>query len=184
MNLNKVILIGRLTNDPEAKTIPSGQTVCSFGLATNRVWTNQETKQKEEKTEFHNIVLWRRLAEIASQYLSKGSLVLIEGRVQTRSWQDQTGNKRYRTEIVGDNIQLGPKAFSQSNSQPNSQVNAQAASQPQADQPQAGFQKQETPKKEPASPSPASHQGGQDEDIPVVEEKSGDKEIRVEDIPF
>lgn len=172
MNLNKVILIGRLTNDPEAKTIPSGQTVCSFGLATNRVWTNQETKQKEEKTEFHSIVLWRRLAEIASQYLSKGSLVLIEGRVQTRSWQDQAGNKRYRTEIVGDNIQLGPKAFSQSNSQPNSQVNAQAASQPQA-----GFQKQETPKKEPTSPS----QGG---DIPIVEEKSGDKEIRVEDIPF
>jgi single-strand DNA-binding protein len=161
MNLNKVILIGRLTNDPEAKTIPSGQTVCSFGLATNRVWTNQETKQKEEKTEFHSIVLWRRLAEIASQYLSKGSLVLIEGRVQTRSWQDQAGNKRYRTEIVGDNIQLGPKAFSQSNSQPDTQVKAQAAS----------FQKpkQETPKKE---------------DIPVVEEKSGDKEIRVEDIPF
>jgi single-strand DNA-binding protein len=157
MNLNKVILIGRLTNDPEAKTIPSGQMVCSFGLATNRVWTNQETKQKEEKTEFHSIVLWRRLAEIASQYLSKGSLVLIEGRVQTRSWQDQTGNKRYRTEIVAENIQLGPKAFSQSNSQPNNQVNAQAA----------GFQKQESPK-----------------DIPVVEEKSGDKEIRVEDIPF
>ncbi len=115
MNLNKVVLIGRVTQDPEVKTIPSGQMVCSFGLATNRVWTNQETKQKEEKTEFHNIVLWRRLAEIASQYISKGSLILIEGRIQTRSWQDSSGNKRYKTEIVGENIQLGPKSASQSN---------------------------------------------------------------------
>jgi len=110
MNLNKVFIIGRLTADPEAKTIPSGQTVSSFGLATNRVWTNQQTKQKEEKTEFHNIVLWGRLAEIASQYLKKGALVLIEGRLQTRSWQDQSGSKRYRTEIVGENIQMGPRA--------------------------------------------------------------------------
>jgi len=165
MNLNKVILIGRVTNDPESKTIPSGQMVCSFGLATNRVWNNKDTRQKEEKTEFHTIVLWRRLAEIASQYLTKGSLVLIEGRIQTRSWQDQAGNKRYRTEIIGENIQLGPKSFSQSNSQPKNQVNAQATS----------FQK---PK--PTSPN----QGGQGGDIPVVEEKSSDKEIRVEDIPF
>ena len=110
MNLNKVILVGRLTNDPESKTIPSGQLVTTFGLATNRVWTNQQTKQKEEKTEFHNIVLWSRLAEIASQYLKKGALVLVEGRLQTRSWQDQSGNKKYRTEIVGDNIQMGPKS--------------------------------------------------------------------------
>lgn len=113
MNLNKIILIGRLTQDPEIKTIPSGQTVCNFGLATNRVWTNQQTKQKEEKAEFHNIVLWGRLAEIASQYLNKGSLALIEGRLQTRSWQDQTGNKKYKTEIVGENIQLGPRTISQ-----------------------------------------------------------------------
>lgn len=113
MNLNKVVLIGRVTQDPEVKTIPSGQMVCTFGLATNRVWTNQDTKQKEEKTEFHNIVLWRRLAEIASQYVNKGSLILIEGRIQTRSWQDSSGNRRYKTEIVGENIQLGPKSASQ-----------------------------------------------------------------------
>lgn len=109
MNLNKVVLIGRLTNDPESRTIPSGQTVTSFGLATNRTWTNKQTNQKEEKTEFHNIVLWGRLAEIASQYLNKGSLTLIEGRLQTRSWQDQSGAKKYRTEIVGENIQMGPR---------------------------------------------------------------------------
>lgn len=110
MNLNKVILVGRITADPESKTIPSGQSVATFGLATNRTWTNQQTKQKEEKTEFHNIVLWGRLAEIASQYLKKGSLVMIEGRLQTRSWQDQSGNKKYRTEIVGENIQMGPRS--------------------------------------------------------------------------
>lgn len=110
MNLNKVFLIGRLTKDPEVRTTPSGQMVCNFGLATNRVWSNQETHQKQEKTEYHNIVLWRRLAEIASQYLKKGSLVLIEGRIQTRSWNDQSGNKRYKTEIIAENIQLGPKS--------------------------------------------------------------------------
>ena len=110
MNLNKVFLVGRLTKNPESKTIPSGQTVCTFGLATNRVWSNQETKAKQEQTEFHNIVLWSRLAEIASQYLQKGSLVLIEGRIQTRSWDDQSGTKKYRTEIVAESLQMGPKA--------------------------------------------------------------------------
>lgn len=110
MNLNKVFIIGRLTGDPEAKTIPSGQTVTTFSLATNRTWTNQQTKQKEEKVEFHNVVLWGRLAEIASQYLKKGALALIEGRLQTRSWQDQSGAKKYRTEIIGENIQMGPRS--------------------------------------------------------------------------
>jgi len=161
MNLNKVILIGRLTSDPEAKTIPSGQMVCSFGLATNRVWTNQETKQKEEKAEFHNIVLWRRLAEIASQYLNKGSLVLVEGRIQTRSWEDQSGNKKYRTEIVGENIQLGPRTFSQGS------------------QNQKPYQAQE-----PKQPAPNATSNNASEDIPIIEENKGDKEIRVEDIPF
>ena len=98
MNLNKVILIGRLTRDPEPKTTPSGQTVCNFSIATNRVWN--QNNQKQEKVEFHNIVLWQRLAEIASQYLKKGSIVLVEGRLQTRSWQDSAGNKKYKTEIT------------------------------------------------------------------------------------
>jgi len=110
MNLNKVILIGRLATDPEAKSTPGGQTVCSFRLATNRVWTDRDGGQKQEKTEYHNVVLWRRLAEIASQYLTKGSLALIEGRIETRSWQDQTGNRRYKTEVIAERLQLGPRA--------------------------------------------------------------------------
>ena len=114
MNLNKVILIGRLTRDPEPKTTPSGQTVCNFSIATNRVWN--QNNQKQEKVEFHNIVLWQRLAEIASQYLKKGSIVLVEGRLQTRSWQDPTGNKKYRTEIVAESLQLGPKSLNSSTS--------------------------------------------------------------------
>lgn len=109
MNLNKAFLIGRLVSDPETRTTPTGQTVCSFRLATNRVWTDKTTSQKQEKTEYHNIVLWRRLAEIASQFLTKGSLTLIEGRIQTRSWQDTSGNKRYRTEIIGERLQMGPR---------------------------------------------------------------------------
>jgi single-strand DNA-binding protein len=110
MNLNKVFLIGRLVSDPEMRSTPQGQSVCSFRIATNRAWTNRETGQKQEKTEYHNIVLWRRLAEIASQYLTKGSLVFIEGRIETRSWQDASGNKRYRTEIIAERMQLGPRA--------------------------------------------------------------------------
>ncbi|KPJ55423.1 single-stranded DNA-binding protein [Parcubacteria bacterium DG_72] len=108
MNLNKVMLIGRLTRDPESRTTPSGQTVCNFSIATNRIWN--QNNQKQEKTEFHNIVLWQRLAEIASQYLKKGSIVLVEGRLQTRSWQDSVGNKKYKTEIIAESLQLGPKS--------------------------------------------------------------------------
>ena len=102
-------MVGRLTRDPEIKSLSSGQQVASFGLATGRFFTDK-SGQKQQQTEFHNIVLWRRLAEIASQFLTKGSLVLIEGRIQTRSWQDATGNKRYRTEIIGERLQMGPRA--------------------------------------------------------------------------
>jgi single-strand DNA-binding protein len=109
MNLNKVFLIGRLTADPQTKNLPSGQPVCNFGLATDRYFTDK-SGQKQKQTDFHNIVLFGRLAETASQYLTKGSLVFIEGRIRTRNWQDASGNKRYRTEIVAERIQLGPKA--------------------------------------------------------------------------
>ena len=109
MNLNKVILIGRLTRDPESKALPSGQSVTSFGMATDRFY-NDKSGQRQQQTEFHNIVLFGKLADIASQYLNKGSLVLIEGRLQTRSWKDTSGNQRSRTEIVGERLQLGPKS--------------------------------------------------------------------------
>ena len=110
MDLNKVMIIGRLTRDPELSTIPSGINVCQMGVATSYVYTNQATGQKVEQTEFHNVVLWRKLGEIANQYLKKGNQVYIEGRLQTRSWDGKDGQKRYRTEIVADNmIMLGSK---------------------------------------------------------------------------
>lgn len=103
MDLNKAMIIGRLTRDPETRTIPSGQTVTSFSIATNFTWTDQ-SGQKQEKVEYHNVVAWRKLAEISAQYLKKGKRVYIEGRLQTRSWEDQTGQKKYRTEIIADNM--------------------------------------------------------------------------------
>lgn len=115
MNLNKAFVLGNLTRDPELRQTPTGQNVASFGVATNRIWTDP-AGNKQTQTEFHNIVVWGRLAEIASQYLSKGRLVFIEGRISTRSWQDQQGQKKYRTEIVAENMQLGPRFQSASNS--------------------------------------------------------------------
>lgn len=109
MNLNKVILVGRLVSDPEMRSTPGGQSVCNFRLATNRIWVDKKSGQKQQTAEYHNIILWRRLAEIASQFLTKGSLALIEGRLQTRSWQDSSGSKRYRTEVIAQSLQLGPR---------------------------------------------------------------------------
>ncbi len=109
MNLNKVFILGRLTRDPEERTMPSGKPVSNFGMATNRMWTDRESKEKQEQTEYHNIVAFGKLAEICNQYLTKGQLVLVEGRIQTRSWTDQGGNKRTRTEIIAENMQMGPR---------------------------------------------------------------------------
>ncbi|MDP3727310.1 MAG: single-stranded DNA-binding protein [bacterium] len=108
MNFNKAFVLGNVTRDPELRTTPTGQNVCSFGVATNRVWKDQGGQQ-QRAAEFHNVVAWGRLAEIANQYLKKGSLVFIEGRIQTRSWQDQSGQKRYRVEIIAESMQLGPR---------------------------------------------------------------------------
>ncbi len=110
MNLNKVFIIGNLTRDPEFKTLPSGTAVASFGVATNRVWKDQ-SGQKKEEVQFHNIVFFGRQAEVASQYLKKGSSVFVEGRLNTRSWEAADGTKRNRTEIVGERMQLGPRRF-------------------------------------------------------------------------
>lgn len=109
MNLNKVLLVGNLTRDPELRNLPSGAAVASFGMATNRVWKNQQG-EKQEDVQFHNIVVFGRQAEIVSQYLTKGSLILVEGRIQTRSWDGKDGSKQYRTEIVAERIQFGPKS--------------------------------------------------------------------------
>jgi len=117
MNLNKVMLIGNLTRDPEVKSTPSGQTVATFSIATNLVWTDQ-SGQQQKKTEFHNIVAWRKLADICAKYLHKGSKAYVEGRLQTTDWTGQDGVKRYRTEIVMENmIMLDPKGANTSGGQ-------------------------------------------------------------------
>lgn len=108
MNLNKAFVMGNLTRDPELRQTPSGQAVCSFSIATNRFYTDG-SGQKQKQAEFHNVVAWGKQAEIVNQYLKKGSLIFVEGRIQTRSWQDPQGQKRFRTEIVAERIQLGPR---------------------------------------------------------------------------
>lgn len=102
-SLNKAMLIGNLTRDPELRKTTSGQSVCSFSIATNRVYTDA-SGQKKENADYHNIVAWGRLAEICSQYLTKGKKVYIDGRIQTRDWEGQDGQKKYRTEIIAENM--------------------------------------------------------------------------------
>lgn len=109
MNLNRVFLIGRLTADPQLRTTPGGQSVATFGVATNRVW-NDKQGQRHEDVQFHNIVVWGRQAETTNQFLKKGAIVFVEGRIQTRSWQDKQGQARTTTEIISERIQFGPRA--------------------------------------------------------------------------
>jgi len=166
MNLNKVMIIGNLTRDPEVRTTPSGQTVASFALATNLAWTDA-SGQKQEKAEFHNVVAWRKLADICGQYLKKGKPVYIEGRLQTRDWTGQDGVKRYRTEIVADNmIMLGSSGGGGNY--------GQTSSAPTAAAPQA-------------APAPVA------EDIPTINydtptnaptDADNEENVEVENIPF
>ncbi len=108
MDLNKVIIVGRVTADPQLRSTPGGQSVTTIGVATNRAWTDK-SGAKQEETEFHNVVLWGRQAEVAAQYLTKGATVLIEGRMRTRSWTDKNGQQRRTTEIMSERMQLGPR---------------------------------------------------------------------------
>lgn len=121
MNLNKAMIIGNLTRDPELRNTPTGQTVATFSIATNFIWTDQ-SGQRQEKVEFHNIVAWRRLADICGQYLHKGSKVFIEGRLQTRDWVGQDGVKRYRTEIIAENMIMLDRAGSAGQSSPSAEM--------------------------------------------------------------
>jgi single-strand DNA-binding protein len=110
MYLNKAILIGNLTRDPELRSLPSGIKVCSFSLATNRVWKDKNGA-RQEAADYHNVVVFGRQAETVAQYMKKGSSILVEGRMQTRSWDDKTsGEKKYRTEVIADRTQFGPKS--------------------------------------------------------------------------
>ena len=162
MDLNKIMLIGRLTRDPEVRNTASGQSVASFGLATGRVWKDQ-SGAKQEKTDFHNIVAWGKLAEICGQYLGKGRQIYIEGRLQTRDWQGQDGVKRYRTEVVTENmIMLGSKPGSGSFA-PAGKENARL-------DPPAG------------EAGELARQAPPAETIPTI--NADEEEIKVEDIPF
>ncbi|MDP3741205.1 MAG: single-stranded DNA-binding protein [bacterium] len=155
MDLNRATIVGRLTRDPETRATPSGVGVTSFSVATNFVWNDQASGQKKQSVEYHNVVAWRKLGEIAGQYLKKGSRVLIEGRLQTRNWDGQDGSKRNRTEIVADNlIMLDSKG---------SAAPMTSSSEPEIAAP------------EPASLEPTQKASAQSTDS---------EEISVEDIPF
>lgn len=123
--INKVIIVGNLGNDPEIRTMPTGEQVANITVATSESWTDKNSVEKKTQTEWHRIVLYRRLAEIAGQYLTKGSQVYIEGRLKTRKWQDSSGQDRYTTEIQGDNLQMlggrqdEPKQAKASKAKPN-----------------------------------------------------------------
>lgn len=104
--INKVILIGNLGQDPETRTTPGGTTVTNIRIATSESWTDRASGEKKEQTEWHTVVMWNRLGEIAAEYLRKGSQVYIEGRLQTRKWQDKQGNDRYTTEVVASEMQM------------------------------------------------------------------------------
>ena len=145
MNLNKVLLIGNLTRDPEMRALPSGQSVTTFGIATNRVW-NDKAGKRQTAVEYHNIVAFGRLAEITKQYLSKGKSVLVEGRIQTRSWDAPDGSKKNKTEIIVEAMQLGPRGIGGGGSS-----GGDASSQP-APQQQAEVETIEYPKDEEINP--------------------------------
>ncbi|MDF1497992.1 MAG: single-stranded DNA-binding protein [Patescibacteria group bacterium] len=156
MNFNKTIIVGRITKDPETRTTPNGQTVASIGVATNRVW-NTNGGERQEKVEYHSIVAWGKLAEICGQYLSKGQLVLFEGRLETRTWEGQDGVKRSKTEIIAENMQMGPRTKSQG--EESFQQNEERSNKDNVDQKQTKEQSE-------------------------VKSSSDDEEIKIEDIPF
>ncbi len=136
--INKVIIVGNLGNDPEIRTMPNGEMIANISVATSESWTDKNTGEKKTQTEWHSIVLYRRLAEIAGQYLTKGSQVYIEGRLKTRKWQDSNGQDRYTTEIQGDNLQmLGGRNQDAAQNQPPKQQDKQqkAQSKPQQSEP-------------------------------------------------
>ncbi len=171
MNLNKVFILGNLTQDPQLRQTASGQAVCSFGMATNRIYTDA-SGQRKEQAEFHNIVAWGRQAELTSQYLQKGRLAMVEGRLQTRSWQDPQGVKHWKTEIVADRIQFGPRPGGQGGNfdQSSSFQNRKSA---------FGRDREDSPAQNPSiNPAP------REDATPIIELPSDEEEIDIKDIPF
>lgn len=164
MNLNKVQLIGRLTRDPELRTTPSGQTVATVGLATNRTWKDK-MGQKQEKSEFHNLVVWGRTAEIVGQYLTKGQEAYFEGRLETRSYTGKDGVERRTTEVIVENMQMGARAQGSGNySRPAAAAAVGAV---------AGGAAAQASKPEPVA-----------EEIPTINLDEEQDEVKIEDVPF
>lgn len=129
MSVNKVIILGRLGQDPELKYTPSGAAVCNFSLATSETWNDKNSGQKQEKTEWHRVVVWGKLAELCNQYLAKGRQAFVEGKLQTRAWDDKSGQKRYTTEINATTVQfIGGQASAGQGNYANNQDGAQAQS--------------------------------------------------------
>ena len=160
-SVNKVILVGNLGRDPEVRYMPNGDAVANYSIATTETWKDKQGN-RQEKTEWHNIVMYRRLAEIAGEYLKKGSSVYIEGRLQTRKWQDKQGNDRYTTEIIADQLQmLGGRNSNAAGQTPGQDHGAASPSQP------CGASTDDTPppprRKDPA---PGGNFDDMDDDIP------------------
>lgn len=186
-SLNKVMLIGNLTRDPELRYTPQGTAVCTFGLATNRSWQPAGGGERQEEAEFHRIVCWQKLAELCSQLLFKGRKVFVEGRLQTRSWTSQDGQERSATEIVIDNMiildskrkegtEMGGPAIAGAPApvaQPTPVVQPTPAPAPV----------QEEPKKKKAKTTKDS-KSAKEERKPVKEEKEVKEEVKADDIPF
>ena len=178
MNLNKVFILGNVTRDPEVRSLPSGQQVTSFAMATNRFYNSQSGEKKQE-VEFHNVVCFGKLADISSRYLNKGSLVLIEGRIKTRNWVNKEGVKQYKTEIIAETMQLGPKGSGATGGAENSNYGKSSYSRPE---PEQSLQQEEIPVIEENYTPPASDSS---EDSKTVSfEGDAADEIDVKDIPF
>lgn len=175
MNVNKVFICGNVTADPELRTTPSGQQVTTFGIATNSFWTDK-AGQKQQAVEFHRVVLWGRQAQIASQFLTKGAMAFIEGRLQTRSWTDKNGGQRSTTEIIGEMLQLGPRA---GGGQPG------GAAQPSSWQNPAGGASAASPVRPATASAPAQAHADQPspEEIPIIN-MDEEEHKPSEDIPF
>ena len=115
--VNRIIILGRLGNDPEVRTMPNGDSVAKISIATSESWTDKQSGEKKELTEWHSVIAYRKLAEIMGQYLKKGSQVYIEGRLRTRKWQDQSGQDRYTTEIIADKLEMLGNSQGEANNQ-------------------------------------------------------------------
>ena len=160
MNVNKAIIVGRLTRDPEKRTTPSGTTITNFSVATSSKWKGQDGQQNE-KTEFHNVIAWGKRGEVIAQYMIKGQEIYVEGRLETSTWDDkETGKKMYRTEIVMENFEFGSKPAGAGGGQNNYN---------NAEQNQAPAASPEQPK---------------EEEIPTINLDDEADEVKIEDVPF